>query len=103
FEKYPLLWALGLITAFLTAFYMFRMMFLTFYGNFRGKAQDLEHAHESPNVMTIPLVILAILSAIGGLINFPAIFGGNTWLAKWLTGAGVKEKVNALSHEAEYG
>ncbi|RZK50817.1 MAG: NADH-quinone oxidoreductase subunit L [Pedobacter sp.] len=103
FEKYPLLWALGLITAFLTAFYMFRMMFLTFYGNFRGKAQDLEHAHESPNVMTIPLVILAILSAIGGLINFPAIFGGNTWLAKWLTGAGVKEKVIALSHEAEYG
>ncbi len=103
FEKYPFLWAIGLITAFLTAFYMFRMMFLTFYGNFRGKAKDYEHAHESPSAMTIPLIILAVLAAIGGLINFPTVFGGNTWLATWLAGAGIKQQVIGFSHETEYG
>ncbi len=60
-----LLWVFGLLTAALTAFYMFRMMWLAFYG--QARTESAEHAHESPSVMTIPLVILAVFAAISGL------------------------------------
>jgi NADH-quinone oxidoreductase subunit L len=78
-------WLIGAITALMTAFYMFRLYFLTFEGKERF-GHNL-HPHESPSVMTIPLIILAILSAIGGFIGIPALFsgeGGNMfegWLA----------------------
>ncbi len=67
-------WLIGAITALLTAFYMFRLVYLTFYGNERF-GHD-KHPHESPSVMTIPLIILGVLSAIGGFIGIPAIFSG---------------------------
>jgi len=98
----PALWVVGVITAFLTAFYMFRMMFLTFYGKFRGSHHTEEHIHESPKSMTIPLVVLAILAAVGGLLNIPHVFGGNEWLAHWLTGAKVSQHHLELSHSTEY-
>lgn len=60
-----LLWVFGLLTAFMTAFYMFRMMFLAFYG--KGRTEAAEHAHESPSIMTVPLVVLAVFAAISGL------------------------------------
>jgi proton-translocating NADH-quinone oxidoreductase chain L len=60
-----LLWVFGLLTAFMTAFYMFRMMFLAFYGT--PRTESAEHAHESPAVMTAPLLILAVFAAISGL------------------------------------
>ncbi|HKI77027.1 MAG TPA: NADH-quinone oxidoreductase subunit L [Ignavibacteriaceae bacterium] len=67
-------WAIGAFTALLTAFYMFRLYFLTFEGNSRwGKDK---RPHESPKVMTVPLMILAVLSAIGGFIGIPALFSG---------------------------
>jgi NADH-quinone oxidoreductase subunit L len=85
-------WAVGLITAFLTSFYMFRLWFLTFFGEFRGAEapvgehaghahQEKTHAerahiHESPRVMLIPLVILAVLSVVGGWIGWPQSIGG---------------------------
>ena len=63
------------ITSIMTAIYMFRVLFLTFYGNFRGTQEQEGHLHESPRVMTIPLIILAILSTVGGFLGVPAITG----------------------------
>ena len=79
-----LFWVLGVIGALFTSFYMFRMMFLTFFGKFRGTHEQEHHLHESPPSMTIPLIILAILSVFGGFINVPEIFGGEHWLANFL-------------------
>jgi NADH-quinone oxidoreductase subunit L len=80
----PLLYVLGVIGAMFTSFYMFRLMFLTFWGSFRGTHEQEHHLHESPPSMTIPLIILAILSAGGGLLNIPHVLGGNSWLEHWL-------------------
>lgn len=85
FEHSKILWIIGVIGAIFTAFYMFRMMFLTFFGKFRGTHEQEHHVHESPPSMTIPLVILAILSAAGGLIGIPKIFGGSHWLDGFLS------------------
>lgn len=79
-EEQPLIFILAMITVFMTAFYMFRVIFLTFGGEYRGK----EHLHESSSVMTIPLIILAILACGSGLFNitggFSAFFGhGETY------------------------
>jgi NADH-quinone oxidoreductase subunit L len=63
----------------MTAFYMFRLLFVTFFGKFRGTHEQEHHLHESPASMTIPLVILAVLSAVGGLMNIPhALHGGES-------------------------
>ncbi|HEV8231792.1 MAG TPA: NADH-quinone oxidoreductase subunit L [Thermoanaerobaculia bacterium] len=71
----PFLFALGLFTAGLTAFYMFRLVSLTFYGEFRGAPEAAHHAHEAPRTMTLPLVVLAFLSAVGGFLGLPEVFG----------------------------
>lgn len=73
----PLLYILGLGGALLTAFYMFRLLAMTFKGKFRGTPEQEHHIHESPATMTIPLIILAILSAIGGFIGIPELFVKN--------------------------
>jgi NADH-quinone oxidoreductase subunit L len=73
-ERY-VLWGIGLFTAGLTAFYMFRLVSLTFAGRFRGTADQENHLHESPASMTVPLVILAFLSIVGGWIGLPKVFG----------------------------
>jgi NADH-quinone oxidoreductase subunit L len=89
-----LYWLIGTITALLTAFYMFRLVYLTFYGKERF-GQD-KHPHESPNVMTIPLIILAVLSVIGGFIGIPEIFSGEhgnlfeNWLEPIFSNANAK-------------
>ena len=64
----PLIYGIGLITAFLTAFYMFRLIFVTFYGESRVEPEVASHLHESPSVMWVPLAILAIPSALIGLL-----------------------------------
>ncbi len=72
FEHNKLLWALGLLTAILTAYYMTRLFVLTFRGNERfGEVMNGHDPHESPWVMTTPLIILAILSAVGGVMDLP--------------------------------
>lgn len=73
FQHSPVLFGLLLFGALLTTFYMFRLLFLVFYGTYRGKA----HPHESPLTMTIPLMVLAVLSVVGGLLNLPHLFGGH--------------------------
>jgi NADH-quinone oxidoreductase subunit L len=62
------------ITSVLTAIYMFRLFYLTFFGKFRGTFTQEQHVHESPSVITIPLIILAVLSTLGGFLGMPAIF-----------------------------
>jgi NADH-quinone oxidoreductase subunit L len=71
------LWAVALFTAGLTAFYMFRLVSLTFEGSFRGTREQEHHLHESPPSMTVPLVILAVLSFVGGWIGLPRVLGEN--------------------------
>jgi len=72
------------ISALLTAIYMFRLYFVVFHGEFRGDEHTKHHLHESPLNMTLPLIILAVLSVIGGLLNVPSLFGGNHWLTHYL-------------------
>jgi NADH-quinone oxidoreductase subunit L len=70
------LWILGVITAGITSFYMFRLIFMTFFGDSRVDSDKEHHIHESPAVMTIPLIVLAILATVGGWVNLP---GGLLW------------------------
>jgi NADH-quinone oxidoreductase subunit L len=81
---YFVLWFIGITTALLTAFYIFRLFFLTFDG--KERFGSLKHPKESPKLMTIPLIILAVLSAVGGFIGIPAIFSGENGnlFEKWL-------------------
>jgi NADH-quinone oxidoreductase subunit L len=72
-----LLWLVGVITAGMTAFYMFRLFFMVFLGKSRMDPQVESHAHESPKHMTIPLMVLAVLSVIGGYVGIPASLGGS--------------------------
>ena len=75
------LWFLGVITAGLTSFYMFRLIFMTFFGDSRVDSDKEHHIHESPAVMTIPLIVLAILATVGGWVNLPdGILWGNAFV-----------------------
>ncbi|HJP63283.1 MAG TPA: NADH-quinone oxidoreductase subunit L [Mucilaginibacter sp.] len=78
------MYLVGVITAMFTSFYMFRMLYLTFYGKFRGTSEQEHHVHESPSTMTIPLIVLAVLSIVGGFIGIPEVLGGHHWLEHWL-------------------
>ncbi len=71
-----LLWSVGTVTAFMTAFYMWRLMSMTFYGESRVDPERAKHLHESPRVMTIPLSLLAVGAALGGWIGVPKLW---TW------------------------
>ena len=74
------LWVIGSVASIMTAFYMFRLLFLTFFKEFRGTEEQKHHLHESPALITVPLIILAILATFGGLISLP----GNSWLNHYL-------------------
>ncbi|MBC7511021.1 MAG: NADH-quinone oxidoreductase subunit L, partial [Ferruginibacter sp.] len=74
FAKNPVYWGVGVLTALMTAFYMFRLYGMTFLGKFRGTHDQEHHLHESPLAITIPLIILAILSVVGGWIGIPEVF-----------------------------
>jgi NADH-quinone oxidoreductase subunit L len=84
FDRFFLLWVVGFITAGLTAFYMFRMLFLTFFGYCRADEHVEKHIHESPWPMTVPLMILAGFSIIGGWIGWPEVIGGENRFEKFL-------------------
>jgi NADH-quinone oxidoreductase subunit L len=77
------LWLLGLIAAGLTSFYMFRLIFLTFFGKPRYDEHEV-HVHESPRNMTVPLIFLAILSTVGGWVAAPHLVGGTDYFEKFL-------------------
>lgn len=74
FAKNPVYWGIGVLTAFMTAFYMFRLYAMTFLGKFRGTHDQEHHLHESPVAITFPLIVLAILAVVGGWIGIPEVF-----------------------------
>jgi NADH-quinone oxidoreductase subunit L len=80
----PVLWVIAALAAGITAFYMFRLVFLTFFGKSRMDPEVEKHAHESPWTMTVPLTILAVLSVAGGWIGIPAVLGGSNLFEHWL-------------------
>ncbi|HWY54510.1 MAG TPA: NADH-quinone oxidoreductase subunit L [Terriglobales bacterium] len=81
---YRLLWLIGFITALMTAFYMFRLMFLTFHGRPRMSHDVEHHIHESPKSMTVPLIILAVCAISAGWLGWPHSLGGSDRFAKFL-------------------
>jgi NADH-quinone oxidoreductase subunit L len=78
------LWVVGAVAAGMTAFYMFRLVFLTFFGECRADEETRKHLHESPNSMTMPLIVLALLAVIGGWIGIPAALGGGNQFEHFL-------------------
>lgn len=100
----PVLYVIALAAAGVTAFYMFRMIFMTFYGAPRMDAAVRHHLHESPQVMTLPLMILAVLSIIGGWIGIPHLNQFEHWLepamARFIPEGTV---LPATAHEGSFG
>jgi NADH-quinone oxidoreductase subunit L len=107
FEHSKVLWVVSTVASLLTAFYMFRLVFLTFFKDFRGTEEQKHHLHESPFIITLPLIVLALLAAVGGLMGIPEVLGGHHWLKGFLApvfGGGEGHAVeHGLSHGAEIG
>jgi NADH-quinone oxidoreductase subunit L len=99
-------WALGLAAALLTAFYMTRLMLYTFHGPNRTGEKEQAHLREAPWIMTGPLLVLGLLSAVGGLLNIPELYHGNPWLHHWLEPIGQQSAALLpdahLSHATEW-
>jgi NADH-quinone oxidoreductase subunit L len=85
FEHNKIMWALAVLGSMMTSFYMFRLLFVTFFGEFRGTHEQEHHLHESPLTMTLPLVLLAILSVFGGFLGLPPVFSEKHTLANFLS------------------
>lgn len=102
YAKHPIYFVLGLAGALMTAFYMFRLYFLTFKGSFRGSQEQAHHVHESPISMTFPLIVLAILSVIGGYIGLPPVISEHHTLAQYLSPVVANFDVHHLDHATEW-
>ncbi|MFM9836930.1 MAG: NADH-quinone oxidoreductase subunit L [Cyclobacteriaceae bacterium] len=98
FEHSPIVWALALLTSLLTVFYMFRLLFLTFFGTTRTSDSVAHHIHESPKSMTIPLIVLAVLSVIGGWVGIPEVLSGSNQVDEFLNP--VFDASQSLLHES---
>ncbi len=103
YEHSLLLWFVGSIASAGTAFYMFRMLYLTFYGKFRGTHEQEHHLHESPKSMTIPLMVLAALTVFGGLLGMPEFWGMKNWMSENLDPIIIRKNPSILSHDVEWG
>ncbi|MBJ02967.1 MAG: NADH-quinone oxidoreductase subunit L [Planctomycetes bacterium] len=108
------LWAIGILTAAMTAYYSWRMVALTFFGTERFSAAAL-HPHESPSLMTVPLMVLAVLAVAGGILGLPPVFHLPHLIGAWLEpvvapgreilaahAAGAHGQLPHLSHKAEW-
>ena len=107
YSSNPLFYYIGVGGALMTAFYMFRLYTLTFLGNFRGTHEQEHHLHESPSAMTTPLIVLAVLSVVGGFIGIPSVFAENQhWLQNFLAPIFAEStklsEAHHLSHSQEY-
>lgn len=102
FAHNPIYWGLGVAGAAMTAFYMFRLYATTFLGTFRGTQDQEHHLHESPSAMTIPLIVLAVLSVIGGFVGVPEVLGGHHALHEFLSPVLVTEQHHEIAHQTEY-
>lgn len=96
-ENMPL-WIIGSVASIMTAFYMFRLMYLTFFKEFRGTEHQKSHLHESPSLITIPLIVLAMLATFGGLINFPGSYWLNHYLQPIISKVSHEEALNSTSY-----
>jgi NADH-quinone oxidoreductase subunit L len=101
YEHSPVLWFLGMVTSMLTVFYMCRMLFLTFYGKFRGTHEQEHHLHESPKSMTIPLMVLALLAAAGGLLGLPEFLHLPNWMHHNLESVIKRPDPMTMDHDKE--
>jgi NADH-quinone oxidoreductase subunit L len=103
FANDKFLYVIGVLTAGLTAFYMFRLLFITFGGSFRGTEEQRHHIHESPIAMTLPLIILAVLSIVGGWIGIPELFmSGGERLSAFLSPVIKEHNGIHVQHSTEY-
>ncbi len=106
FEQNQMAWVVAVVASLLTSFYMFRLLFLVFFGKERASDDKMHHIHESPKSITIPLIILAGLSALGGFMGVPEVLGGSNWVGRFLSPVFSKSaELNAehhLSHTTEY-
>lgn len=102
YEHSPTLWFFGQLASMLTAFYMFRLLYLTFYRKFRGTHEQEHHLHESPKTMTIPLIVLAILSVVGGVLGLPEFWGATNWMHHHLDSIIVQKNPSILNHTKEW-
>ncbi len=78
------LWFIGVLAAAMTAFYMFRLIFMTFFNECRASEEVQHHIHEAPKSMTVPLMVLSVLSIFGGLLGVPASLGGSNLVERFL-------------------
>nr|MCU0325599.1 NADH-quinone oxidoreductase subunit L [Spirosomataceae bacterium] len=109
YEHNKLMYGFAVLGSMMTAFYMFRLFFVTFTGSFRGTHEQEHHLHESPSNMTLPLIVLAVLSVIGGFMGVPEALGGSYILDKFLEPLYEGSKavlpsfgVHHLDHSTEY-
>lgn len=106
FTQQPIVWFLAVVSALITGVYMFRVFLVTFMGSFRGTETQKQHLHESPALITVPLIILAILSLVGGLLNLPELFTHDhaQWLKHWLSPVlgNAQDDLHHPSHSTEW-
>ena len=102
YAKNPMIWVMAMISSGLTTAYMFRLLFLTFFGEFRGTKEKEKNLHESPWIMILPLVVLSILSIVGGVINLSHFIVSDEFqfLSQWLQSV-VKSHHYQISFQAE--
>ena len=102
YAKNPMIWVMAMISSGLTTAYMFRLLLLTFFGEFRGTKEQEKKIHESPWIMILPLVVLSILSIVGGVINLPHFIVSDEFqfLSQWLQSV-VKSHHYQISFQAE--
>ena len=98
---YRILWGIGYITALMTAFYMFRLIYLTFNSKPRMSHEVEHHIHESPASMTMPLVVLAVMSLFAGFLGWPHSLGGSDRFAKYLDPVFARGEAHVLVEEGE--
>jgi NADH-quinone oxidoreductase subunit L len=101
FEHNKVVWALSVFASLMTAFYMFRLLFLAFFGNERAPEHAMSHIHESPKSITVPLMILAGLSVVGGFLNIPEALGGHHAMASFLQPVLAPVEAHEPNHSTE--